>query len=115
MRALRLLACLFAAAFAASMQAAPQQPPTPKKITITGKLAQVMGIGGETTGWALQLKREVTLAGKRVDSIEISGPVDRFEELKGQRVKAKGALSHHHGVERGDYLVLQVTSIRAVN
>jgi hypothetical protein len=113
-RPVRFLACLFLAAFFASTQALPQEAPRPQRITIAGKLTHVMGIGGETTGWALQLRREIRLEGKKMDSIEISGPVDKFEKLNDQRVKARGTITHHKGVERGEYLVLEVSSIRAV-
>src|SRR5262245_47173570 len=90
------------------------ESPAPKKITITGKLTRVIGIGGETTSWALQLKRQITLEGKKMDSIEISGPVEKFEKLNDQRVRARGTLTHQKGVERGEYLVLEVSSIQIV-
>jgi hypothetical protein len=114
MTTVRSLACLLVAAFAAATAVAPQVSATPTNITVIGKLNHVMGIGGETTGWALQLKRELTLEGKKMGSIEISGPDQEFEKLKDQRVRARGTLTHHHGVERGDYLVLEVHSIRAL-
>jgi hypothetical protein len=73
-----------------------------------------MGIGGETSGWALQLKREMVFEGKKMDSIEISGAVETFEKLKNQRVRARGTLTRHKGVERGEYPVLEVSSIQPV-
>jgi hypothetical protein len=61
------------------------------------------------------LKREITLEGKKMLSIEIAGPAEEFEKLKDRRVKARGILTHHSGVERPDRLVLEVSSIRVVN
>jgi hypothetical protein len=49
-----------------------------------------------------------------MDSIEISGPVETFEKLKNQRVRAGGTLTRHKGVERGEYPVLEVSSIQPV-
>jgi hypothetical protein len=114
MRTVRSLVCFLAVAFVLSASALADETRQPQKITITGKLTRVMGIGGETTSWALQLKREITLEGKKMDSIEISGQVDKFEKLNAQRVKVRGTLTHHKGVERGEYLVLEVSSIQPV-
>jgi len=73
-----------------------------------------MGIGGETTGWSLELQSEVTLEGQTLHSIEVSGPPKRLARLADQDVKARGFVKHHHGVERKDWLVLEITSIRAI-
>jgi hypothetical protein len=110
---MRLLACLVAVSLAVSTQARPQKSPAAKKITINGKLRRATGIGGEGAGWTLELKREITLEGKKLNSIEVSGAQEKFEEWKEQRVNANGTLVHHHGVERGDYLVLEMSSVRA--
>ena len=84
----------------------------PGEIILIGKLTHVMGIGGETTGWQLELKSDVTLEGQTFRSIEVSGPTKRLARLAGQEVKARGFVKHHHGVERKDWLVLEITSIR---
>jgi hypothetical protein len=83
-----------------------------QRMSVTGKLERVMAIGGETTGWAIQLESEMTIDGKRVNSIEIDyhGP-KKLEELENKRVKAIGKLTHRHGVETGDRPVLEVSSI----
>ena len=114
MRTARFLFYFLVVAIFVSTAARADESHPPKKITITGKLTRVMGIGGETTSWALQLKREITLEGKKLDSIEISGPVEKFEKLNDQRVRARGTLTHHKGVERGEYLVLEVSFIQPV-
>ena len=92
------------------------QAQTPQRqITVTGKLGRVMAIGGESTGWAIQLDSERTMGGKRVDSIEVDYPnAKRLEKLAEKRVNATGTLSHRHGVETGERLVLVVSSIREV-
>ncbi len=101
MRTARFLVCLLAVAFLASTPALPQEAQPAKKLTIIGKLTRVMAIGGESTGWSLELKRQITLEGKKMRSIEISGPTEEFE-------------THRTGVERADHLVLEVASISAV-
>lgn len=113
MRSVRLLFYVLAFAFA-STPALPQKALAPKKITIIGKLTRIMAIGGETSGWSLELKRGITLEGKKMRSVEVTGPADELEKMKDQRVRAKGTLAHHTGMERGDYLVLEVSSISAV-
>jgi hypothetical protein len=93
---------------------AQNKPLEPGEIILMGKLSPVMGIGGETTGWSLELKSEMTLEGQILHSIEVSGPAQRLAKLANQDVKARGFLKHHHGVERKDWLVLEITSIRAI-
>jgi hypothetical protein len=113
MRTVRFLLCVLAFAVF-SAQAQPQQTPAPKKITITGKLVRVMAIGGETSGWSLELKHQITLAGKKMRSVEVTGSLEELEKLRDQRVTALGTFVHHTGMERGDYMVLEISSIHAV-
>jgi len=113
MRTVRFLFCVLSLAFV-SAQARPQEAPPPKKITITGKLTRVMAIGGETSGWSLELKHRITLEGRKMRSVEVTGPAEELEKLKDQRVAVEGTLVHHTGMERGEYTVLEISSIRAV-
>lgn len=106
-----LLAFAINSAPAAHAQNKPLQP---GEIILSGKLSHVMGIGGETTGWSLELHSEVTLEGQTLHSIEVSGPPKRLARLANQDVRARGFVKHHHGVERKDWLVLEITSIRAI-
>jgi hypothetical protein len=46
-------------------------------------------------------------------SVEATGPPEELEKLKDLRVIAVGTLVHHTGMERGDYMVLEISSIRA--
>jgi hypothetical protein len=112
MRTLRLLFCVLAFAFG-STQALPQGASPAKKIAIIGKLTRVMAIGGETSGWSVEFKHRITLEGKKMRSVEVSGPLEELEKLKDQRVRAEGALAHHTGMERGEYTVFEISSIRA--
>ena len=100
-----LLLCVSAATFAQ------KKPLQPGEVILTGKLTQVMGIGGETTGWQLELNSDVALEGQTMRSIEVAGRAKRLARLAGQQVKARGFVKHHHGVERKDWLVLEITSI----
>jgi heat shock protein HslJ len=80
--------------------------------TVTGKLERAMAIGAESTGWTIHLDGPITVDGKPVDSIELSGVPKKAEKLANQHVKIVGKLSHRHGVERGDYPILEVSSIK---
>jgi hypothetical protein len=113
MRTGRIRFCVLALAFA-SMSAFAQEAPTSKKITVVGTLTRVMAIGGETSGWSLEFERKISLGGKKTRSVEITGPVEELEKLKDQRVRATGMLAHHTGMERGEYTVFEISSIRAV-
>ena len=80
---------------------------------LTGTLTRAMAIGGESTGWSIQVDPEITVDGKQVHSIEISSKdAQNLEKLKDKRVKATGKLTHKHGVETGDRAVLEVSSIK---
>lgn len=83
-----------------------------KKFTVSGKLTRVMAIGGESTGWSVQFAEETAIAGQTLHSIEVSGPTDQFQQLENKHVTARGKLLHKKGVETGDRLILNVTSIK---
>jgi heat shock protein HslJ len=82
-------------------------------ITVTGQLTRAMGIGGESTGWMIQLDAETAIDGKQVHSIEVAyRDVSSLDKLANQRVKATGKLSHRRGVETGERTILEITSIK---
>jgi hypothetical protein len=84
-----------------------------QKVVVTGTLSRAMAIGAETTGWAIQLDSETTIDGKPVHSVEIAYPkANKLEKLNNKRVNAKGKVGHRHGVETGDRMVLEVSSIK---
>jgi hypothetical protein len=83
-------------------------------IVVTGKLTRAMAIGGESTGWTIDLDSETTIGGKAVHSIEIAYPkTEKLEKLANQHVRAKGKIGHRQGVETGDRIVLEVSSVKA--
>jgi hypothetical protein len=82
-------------------------------MTVTGKLTRVMAIGGESTGWAITLDSEAAIDGKQVHSIEVdSRKTKRLEKLENKHVEATGLLSHRHGVETGERIILVISSIK---
>ena len=86
-----------------------------RQTTVTGKLGRVMAIGGESTGWSIQLDSETSIDGKRVDSLEVDySNSERLEKLADKHVMATGTLSHRKGVETGERLVLVVSSMKEV-
>jgi hypothetical protein len=85
-------------------------------ITVSGKLDKVAGIGGETTGWAIELDAdlEVTKGMKKVKHLEVDPNSKSIEPLKGKRVQVTGSLIWRHGVERGDYPVIMIETIKEI-
>ena len=86
-----------------------------QKMTVVGKLIRMMAIGGESTGWAIQLDSGLNIDGKQLDTLEVAPTGDiKFEKLQDKRVRATGKLSSRKGVEAGNRSVLQISSIREV-
>jgi len=84
-----------------------------QEMTVTGQLTRVMAIGGESTGWTIQLDSEATIDGKQVPSIEVdSRKTKKLEKLENKHVEATGLLSHRHGVETGERTILALSSIK---
>jgi len=86
-----------------------------QKVTVTGTLHRVMAIGGESTGWSIQLDSPLSIDDKQRDSIEVAYDNAKLEALNDQHVRATGMLSHRQGVETGTRPVLQLASIRVLN
>jgi hypothetical protein len=109
MRILRLSIGLILALSALTSEARAQG----SRIAVTGELKRVAAIGGESTGWVVQLDSETIIDGKKVAFIEVEykNP-GRLEKLENMRVEARGVLSHRQGVESGERTVLVVSSIR---
>jgi len=91
-----------------------KKPLAPGEIILLGKLTRVMAIGGETTGWSLELKSETAIEGEKLTAIEVSGFPKKLARLANQDVRVRGFVMHHHGVERKDWLVLELTAIHAI-
>ena len=72
-----------------------------------------MAIGGESTGWALELDSATAISGKQVNSIQVSyRRTEKLEKLKDKHVRATGKLTHRHGVETGEQPVLDISSLK---
>jgi hypothetical protein len=85
------------------------------KLTIQGKLTRVMAIGGESSGWAIELNPVLTVQGKEVNSMEIVyADTKKLEALENKTVKATGTLSNATGIETGQRPVLNLSSIKPV-
>jgi heat shock protein HslJ len=109
MSAARLRTALILAFVSVYLQAQPAE----QKITVTGKLVRAMAIGGESTGWTVEFESSTTIDGKPVNSIQVSDhKAGELEKLENKRVRATGQLTHRHGVETGEQVVLDVSSIR---
>ncbi len=88
-------------------------PAQSDKLTVTGKLTRVMAVGGETSGWAIELDPALTVNGNQVTSIEIQySNAQKLEALANKTVKATGKLSNAVGVETGQRPILTVSSIK---
>jgi|SRR5579864_1924598 len=95
----RLTAGLILAAVSVCFQAQPAE----QKITLTGKLVRAMAIGGESTGWALELESATTIDGKQVNSIQVNyRKTAKLEKLANKRVTASGKLARQHEMETGE-------------
>lgn len=109
MRMARLITGLILALVCVYLPAQPSE----QKIAVTGKLVRAMAVGGESTGWILELESTTTIDGKQVKSIQVSyRKTEKLEQLENARVRVTGKIIHRHGVETGEHLVLDVSSIK---
>jgi heat shock protein HslJ len=110
MRGMRISVGVTLALFFICFIAIPQET-----ITVTGNLTRAMAIGGESTGWSIQLDSETSIDGKAAHSVEVeSSEIKKLEALENKSVRAAGKLAHRQGVETGDRTVLAVSSIEEV-
>lgn len=112
MRATRIAMIMVLGLFCFSLQAQTKE----QAMTVTGRLNRSMAIGGESTGWSLDLDSPVTVAGKQVRSLEIAySQGEVLDKLVNQQVRVKGKLVQRHGVESGDRMVLQASTIKPIH
>jgi heat shock protein HslJ len=84
-----------------------------QEITATGKLVRAMAIGGESTGWVLELEPAITVGGKQINSVQVSyRKTSKLEKLADKHLKVTGKLGQKTGVETGEQPVLRVSSIK---
>ena len=80
---------------------------------MTDKLVRAMAIGGESTGWVLELESAITIDGQQVNSIQVSYcKAEQLEKLKSTHVKVIGEITRRQGVETGEHLVFDASSIK---
>ena len=87
----------------------------PQKVTLVGTLHRAMAIGGESTGWMVQVDSETTIDGKPISSIEVSDvrKPKKLEEFENKRVKIAGKVVYRHGVETGVQSYIEISTIKA--
>jgi hypothetical protein len=87
----------------------------PQKITIVGTLHRAMAIGGESTGWMVQVDSETIIDGKPISSIEVSDirKPKQLEDFENKRVKIAGKVVYRNGVETGLLPYIEVMTIKA--
>lgn len=84
-----------------------------QQITLSGKLVRAMAIGGESTGWVIELESAATVDGKQVNAIQVSYlKTKKLEQFENKHVTATGEIGHRHGVESGEQPVLNISSIK---
>jgi hypothetical protein len=83
-----------------------------RPISATGKLTRSMAIGGESTGWTIELDTELTVDSHPVKSIEVDAPAPKLEPLADKHVSARGHLITRESPERGKRTILKITRIR---
>ncbi len=85
-----------------------------RMITITGKLVKIVAIGGETTGWAVELDSPLEVNGKKINRIEIDPNGKKIGGFNNKRVEVLGTLLKRSGIERKEYWVLMVNKIQEI-
>ena len=71
--------------FCVCLQASAQEQ---KPITVRGKLVNIMGVRGESTGWAVELDSAISVDGKQVDSIELDGLTKKAQKLQDKQSRS---------------------------
>jgi hypothetical protein len=87
----------------------------PQKVSLVGTLHRAMAIGGESTGWMVQVDSETTIDGKPISSIEVSDTrkPKQLEDFDNKRVKIAGKVVYRHGVETGVQSYIEIPTIKA--
>jgi TPR repeat protein len=81
-------------------------------ITVQGRVRGGIGsIGGETTGWVINLDQPVTFGEKKVITQLEVGSKKLSKDLEGEPLRIIGTLRWFHGVEVGDRMVVDAYQI----
>lgn len=103
---------LFALIITSAMLFAQKTDSQDKQVSLHGTLRHVAAIGGETTGWAIEVDpAQQKLLGKRLEidpSKSLTPDISQYED---KEVNVTGTLTWREGVERGRYRVLLLDTI----
>jgi hypothetical protein len=83
-------------------------------ITVTGRLVKIVAIGGETTGWAVNLDSPMKVDGKKLNRIEVDSDGKKIDGFKNKQVEVIGDLKKRSGIERKEYWVIMVNKIQEI-
>ena len=75
-------------------------------LAVTGRLRKIFAIGGETTGWLLELDSPLYYQDRKFPNIELDPRGNDLRKLTNKRVRVEGRIEWRQGVERGVYPVL---------
>jgi hypothetical protein len=84
-------------------------------MTVQGILVGgISNLGGESTGWEIQLDDPLIVEGRTLTTIEVDLDLDRIAPYGNSHVEATGSLRVRSGIERQFCPVLEIESIRKV-
>lgn len=84
-------------------------------MTLTGKLLKVPNDRGESTGWVIELDRNVRFEGRQLPRIEIDPLTTEIGEFAEKRVEIKGRPAWMEGnSERGFFPIIELSTIQEV-
>jgi hypothetical protein len=83
-----------------------QEKEKPKTISVTGKLVNIVAIGGETQGWAVDLNSPLDVGGQKLNRIEIDPKGVKIQSFRDKPVEVTGTLEKLSGVTRKEYWVI---------
>lgn len=85
-------------------------------MTLTGKLVMVANDRGESTGWVIELDRNVRFEGKQLPRIELDPLTKEIGEFAEKRVEIKGRPAWMEGnTERGFFPIIELAEIRELS
>ena len=84
-------------------------------MTLTGKLVRVPNERGESTGWVVELDRDVKFDGRLLARIEVDPLTHEIGEFTEKRVEIKGRPAWMAGdAERGFFPILELSTIQEI-
>lgn len=85
-------------------------------VSVTGFLSRNCGIGGEATGWEISMNKRLDLGnGAGLKEIEVAPGKHDLSRYENKEVAISGTIGWESGIERGDYPVLNVATIKEIS